>query len=49
MRPAITAPMMRPRNPRLADTPPANAANIEGRKANEDPRKTGLLNLVSRR
>ena len=43
---AERAPMMRPRNPRLADTPPANAANIEGRKANEDPRKTGDPDVV---
>ena len=31
------------------EMPPANAADIEPMNANEEPRKTGLLNLVKSR
>ena len=45
-RPAKAAPRIRPRNPRLMETPPAKAANMEPRNAKELPRNTGLRNLV---
>ena len=38
--------MMSPRNPSCIETPPANAAVIEPINANDEPRNTGLRNLV---
>ena len=46
-RPAKIAPMIKPKKPTDIDTPPANAASIDPMNANEDPRNTGLLNLVN--
>ena len=48
-RPAETAPMISPRKPNCIEVAPAKAANIEPMKANEEPRKTGLLNWVIKR
>ena len=41
--------MIRPAWPAAVETAPPKAANIEPMNANEEPRKTGLLNLVKRR
>ena len=38
-----------PTCPACADAAPANAANIEPMKANDEPRNTGLLNFVKSR
>ena len=43
------APKMIPAYPAAALAAPPNAANIEPKKANDEPRNTGLLNLVKRR
>ena len=47
--PANAAPIMRPIKPIFAEAAPANAANIEPMKAKDEPRKTGLRNLVKSR
>ena len=47
--PANAAPRISPKYPSDIETPPAKAANIDPMKANEDPRNTGLLNLVNKR
>ena len=48
-KPANTAPMMSPRYPAEAETPPAKAAAIEPKNANDEPKNTGLLNFVNKR
>ena len=41
--PANAAPRISPKYPSDIDTPPANAANIEPKNANEEPKNTGLF------
>ena len=41
--------MINPACPASADTAPANAASIEPINANDEPKNTGLLNLVNKR
>ena len=48
-RPAKTAPRTKPRKPSCMETPPAKAESMEPMKANEEPRNTGLRNLVNKR
>ena len=46
--PAKTAPRISPTYPRLIETPPAKAAAIEPKNANDEPRNTGLFLFVKR-